>query len=260
MNIIDPAIRTVHPKLGFNDMRHYIIRNTLLYQYAYKVDCGMKALQTICKRKNEQKIKKIRPVIDYLNENNIQYVLIKGLATIFYGYKSLGLRNSGDVDILVHPSQADALYETLITQFQAKQMAGYIQSYKLLTQHYPPLIINDVCFELHFRLNHYCELVNSSCEFILNNPQIVTYESLTFKIPDIECHFIILCHHLYRDECLDQNYCLRRHSDVLYFWAACEKYIDIPRLLFLSNIKGDNNTCMDAYLVCEDDIIGVADI
>ena len=24
--------------------------------------------------------------------------------------------------------------------------------------------------------------------------------------------------------------------------------------------KGDNNTCMDAYLVCEDDIIGVADI
>lgn len=166
--------------------------------------------------RSKEQIDQLKVICNILEENNIPYNLLKGVALSKFLYHDIGSRFSSDIDILISPLLIDKTVSLLKQQ-------GFIQgiySFKLdevvpasrreillssMTSHeiFPMVkrvtgqFINYIQLDIHFSLdiltnNRTDALVNTFLEDSLR-------EDSGFRIPLWEHHLLFLCNHFYKE-------------------------------------------------------------
>jgi hypothetical protein len=99
--------------------------------------------------------KALGDIIDVLNNNQIRFVVLKGMHVAEHFYRDIALRQSSDIDLLVEESSGlDTLdvIKTLGFQNIKSEISEFVggNNYKI---HYSPLVREDVVVEVHHRLH-----------------------------------------------------------------------------------------------------------
>ncbi|QHE59795.1 hypothetical protein FHE72_01125 [Rossellomorea vietnamensis] len=212
------------------------------------------------KLRAEEHLKYTSLVCLALTENNISYVLLKGLSLSEYVYNDLGLRDFNDNDILVHPNDIEKAKNIIMNlgyeQGETKHYTKIIKSnrkeqlVRKLSSHEIIPLIRDVSgseifltqhiIDLHFSVNLMTkERSNNITTEFLSSSRSITIKGNQIQILNKENLLIFLTEHFYkeaisyRDVTMYKDLLLYKLCDIYYL--INKNHIDWDYILEFAN-------------------------
>ncbi len=132
-------------------------------------------------------------------EAGIDFMPLKGMLAIDRLYKSFELRVMSDIDLLVQPTDGERSLEVL-------KNIGYISHGDILLEkhknseiiHYPQLVKEGVCVELHVKLHRKIERYSLPVELLFANSSLEKVHNRPCRVMDKHDALIYTCLHLDR--------------------------------------------------------------
>ena len=107
--------------IAWNNIKEHIIGENRKFKFGFLFKMLQRYHNVQVQHFNEQKIE-IEEAVKVLNQNDIPFVILKGISISDHVYPVSGMRISNDCDILVHP-------DYLQTAITALEGSGYVQGY-----------------------------------------------------------------------------------------------------------------------------------
>jgi hypothetical protein len=131
--------------------------------------------------KNQKAIITIQKVLDDFTTLSIDYVLLKGLSVLLAYYKDVGVRVTGDYDILIPESQKERVVQYFKSQWQIKiTYLEYLQTKEFHAVNFK--LPQGVDIDVHWHLNYENGLGNNGNFFIQNAVYKKHQSGLKYKI------------------------------------------------------------------------------
>jgi len=191
-------------KLEINKVVSEAFKNglgSLCYQYIIddKIDCPNDLLSALKNGSFNTLIQntRIKHIWDELSQlcvsNNFAFLPLKGIFLSQYIYKDMALRPMSDIDILLHPNDAEDLYLQLIELGASSSEPDYVRESETTDHHLPGLTYKGVYIELHRSLMSLDATYKINLQTIWNNA--TTFNNTQTIAPNI--NLIYFCLHLY---------------------------------------------------------------
>lgn len=180
---------------------HCLQQSATLHLLPAPIHAELKATATMVLARTIRFVGYYDQIAKAFNEAGIAFMPLKGMVAIDKLYKSYELRAMSDIDLLVQPEDAPRSLELL-------KNLGYSTHGDILLEkhqnseviHYPQLVKEGVCVELHQKLHRNIEpyslpvellFANSTADTIHNNPcrLMDNYDGLIYSILHLDRHF-----------------------------------------------------------------------
>jgi len=164
-----------------------------------------------------------------LGEAGIEAVLIKGMALELTAWGNMGLRQMNDIDLYIEPARCIEAWNLLISKgyTPAPVKSRLHKKYLLyIGKHLPELYKDGISFEIHHKLIQ---------DKRKDEYSAITIESDTieYKIPQIEYHFLYLVSHLNYHENKGEAQ-VRQYMDLCQLMTQCTRDIKSSGILTLA--------------------------
>ena len=139
-------------------------------------------------------------VTKLLQENRIDFLVLKGAYLAEKLYKDIALRQFSDLDLLIKEEDGEKAQRVLTNagfQPENHSMAQFLRD-NLGFEHYAPLVYQGVSVELHIRLNHPGEKFEILTNKVFENAEITHIKGTEIKVPDKYDVLIHTCVHLHK--------------------------------------------------------------
>ena len=161
----------------------------------YEKIIGLSRLQTARSLKIVSVFQKLS---SKLKENNVDFILLKGLFLANNYYSNPALRPMQDIDLLVKKEnlqQIVKLMEELGARRLVELQSDYINS---LLQHIPPFIYKEVIIEIHTNITAANEPYSFTGDILWNNTLTLEIQKVNTRVFSPELNLIYICVHLFR--------------------------------------------------------------
>lgn len=192
-----------------------------------------------------------------LNENNINAVLLKGMALELSVYGNEGLRQMSDVDVLVERKDSIRAWQLLKGNgFRALPLKSVFHRIIIADagKHLPTLVRGDLHFEIHQEL--FGGTGNKLTKLMADTSKMISVNGQQAAIPSPQLFFLYLLRHLYLHEMKNESQ-LRLYADLVILIEKYREEIINPRLLSLAFEAGMNDL-LAAKLEPLRDLMGIA--
>jgi hypothetical protein len=181
-------------------------------------------------------------------EQNIEFILLKGLCISDSYYPNPSLRPMQDIDLLVHTNALDrviSLMERLSASRIVELQSDFINSF---LHHIPPFNYKDVIIEIHTNLVPANETFSFTADILWNNTVNVEIQKSHTRVLSMELNLIYLYIHLYR-HVRTNKFRLIWFSDLMLILSSSNTF-DIEKISSLAKQIGSEETIKNvSYLL-----------
>ena len=163
------------------------------------------------------KFRTIKSLLEKLNDLNINYAVVKGITTAMLSYKSIGMRSSNDIDLVVdrkHINSIKSLFQEegfihgyvdehgQICPYNREDIIFYLSSTHQMApyikKHSSPYM-NAIQIDINFKIlwSEAEEIIDT--EQFLSHYQMCRFQECDFRTLSLEYNLIFLCLHAYKD-------------------------------------------------------------
>lgn len=170
--------------------------------------------------KNKMKLDEIKKFSDFIHQNNIKAVVVKGITTVADVYDNISQRGFGDIDVYVYEDHIPQVLNFLSDQKFIEENTGlpvrseWYMRYRGASTHLPPfvktLICNGIECIIKYEIHLFPFFINAQYGFLQNKDiyenffnNIVEREFFNIKLPvlDHTTNFLFLLDHFIKHIC-----------------------------------------------------------
>jgi hypothetical protein len=189
-----------------------------------------------------------RELCSLFKEQNIDFILLKGLYLSDIYYTNPGLRPMQDIDFLVKSVDLERAVQILDHSGASRMIELQSEFINSFLQHIPPFVYKDVVIEIHTNLVASNESYNFTPDILWNNTINLEVQKLNISVFSPELNLIYLCVHLIR-HVRTAKFRLIWFTDILQVFNRTGS-LNISKFMLLSNeIKAEQTIAETFFLL-----------
>ena len=184
-------------------------KKTKLYDKEISLQMGL------CSMLSRKQLKELYLINEQFEKNGIEYVLFKGFTSVYWKSCYVEEKACTDFDILVNPGQVDEIYK--IVKDMGYEMLGDRegnQCMKALAWHGSAWNKKNFSIEIHHRYHNYGDNYQVNALPILERSMKGKVNDISFHVPSLEDHLLLLCIHMYHHEYRGMKFKLKYHKEI----------------------------------------------
>jgi len=193
-----------------------------------------------------------KKLLNFLNQNNIPVIPLKGIFLTEFVYQDFGLRPMCDIDLLIKEKYIKRVKEHLeknkYNSHAFKRSKFFNEN--VLNHHLPALTKGIICFELHYQLCYYTKLYSVNINELWHTSVNISNGNNNINIIDTEHLLIYHCFHIHKH--MEAGLVrLGQVYDILQIVIRYKYQIDWDRLNYLCNKYNLSGIVQHVFHICK---------